>query len=77
MLLSIYIGILMLFGLAALFFPRAIQRHAVRSVSQGLTGKMKGLRTFVESNAYIWNVRFAGLLAITIAGFMAWAHWSL
>ena len=74
-LLWIYVGFLILVGFAALFFPRAIQQRAVRYVSQGLSGKIKSLRTFVESDAYIWNVRFVGLGALAMAGFLAWARW--
>lgn len=64
--LPVFIGVLLVVGAVFLFFPRAIQRYAARSVAQGLTAKAKWPQRFIASNAYIWNVRIVGIGAVAM-----------
>ena len=68
-LLPVFIVILVLLGVLLLCSPRTIQRIAVRSLDREPTTRMKGLRTFIGSNAYLWNVRIVGLLSL-VMGFL-------
>ena len=72
--LPVFIAVLLLLGILLLVFPGAVQRIVARSVDQGVTAKWKGLKTFVGSNAYLWNVRIVGLLSLLMGLFLLFAH---
>ncbi len=64
LLLSILCLLLLLaMGSYCLFLPRRVQSLATRMVSTGVTSKSRWLKAFVQSNSYIINVRFVGVLA--------------
>jgi hypothetical protein len=68
---GIVLYILASIGVGTFFLvrPRAVREFAIKAVSQGLTGKMRFVVAFVKSDAYLWNVRFVGiLLYLTAAG---------
>lgn len=68
--LIVFIIFLIIFGVALVTSPRTIQRIASRAVDQGPTAKSYRLKTFIASTGYLWNVRFIGLLAILMGGFL-------
>jgi hypothetical protein len=62
-------------GTFCLVRPRVVREFAIKSVSQGLTGKMRFVVAFVKSDAYLWNVRFFGLVLDLMAAGLVYAFY--
>jgi len=57
-------------GGVSLVLPRSVQVIATKAVEVGRAPQL--VRTFVQSNAYLWNVRAVGVLALTGGWFLAY-----
>lgn len=67
----LFIGVTLCVAVACLVFPRAVQQLAVRAVGVGPVPE--AVKSFVHSNAYLWNVRAVGVVALAMAVFLAYA----
>ena len=59
-------------GTICLFFPEKIQEWAFWLSDQGLTLKLKALDNYLRSKAYLYNVRFVGIVAFFMFIFILW-----
>lgn len=64
-----FFSLLAVLGVILLFIPHKVRRLAIRYPTQSNAA----LRRFVESDAYIWNVRIVGLCSIAAGLFFLWA----
>ena len=71
-LLLAYVLVLLALGALCLGFPTRVQAWAVRSVRPGSFPGSSRVAAFVESRAYLWNVRAVGLVAMLMAVLLAW-----
>jgi hypothetical protein len=76
LLLAVYVVILIFLGLTFLLAPSRIQKIAVSSMHKGYTSTSESFVSYISSRAFLWNVRFVGVLALLMAGFMIWASLS-
>jgi hypothetical protein len=63
-------------GIILMFMPRRIQRIAALDKWGPFTGPTLGtkfMRRYIESRLYVWNLRFAGALALVFAGILLYA----
>ena len=51
-------------GAALVLFPHRVQSRAQQWVSMGITGKIPVLQRFVNSRAYLINLRLCGLVSL-------------
>jgi hypothetical protein len=65
------------FGTFCLVRPRVVREFGLKTLSQGLTGKTRFVTrrvvAFVKSDAYLWNVRFFGILLYLSAAGLVYA----
>jgi len=59
----IFAALLVLFGLACLFFPRFLQAYATRALDVAAVPEEAKLRAYIRSDAYLLNLRFMGVLS--------------
>lgn len=62
-----YVALLIFLGIACVLAPRRVQRFAERSVQMGPTARIERLVSFVSSDAFLWNVRATGMIALLMA----------
>jgi hypothetical protein len=64
-------GVMLFLAVACLAFPRTMQGIAIRAVAIGPAPEC--VRSFVQSKAYLWNVRAVGVAALLVAVLLAYA----
>jgi len=72
--LVVFIAALLLLGVLLVIFPRTVQRMALQSVDHGATARLKAQKTFIGSNAYLWNVRIVGCISIAMGVLLLFAR---
>jgi hypothetical protein len=73
LLLLLFILWLYVLGFGCLMFPRAVQVFALKAIARGATARSTRLRTFIQSQSYLTNVRAVGALSMLAAALLTFA----
>jgi len=60
-------------GIVCLAFPKAVRVLATRALELAPFPGADTVKAFVQSNAYLWNVRAVGLLGLVVGLFLVFA----
>ncbi len=63
----VFAGLMVVFGVACLFFPKSVQAVATRALEIAAIPEEAKLREYARSGAYLFNLRFIGCLS-TVSG---------
>lgn len=69
-LLAAFILILFTVSALTLFFGQEVQRFAIRSTEQGLSGKMPFLKQYISSSSYLVQLKIVGGISLLAGAFM-------
>ncbi len=70
----LFVITLLAIGITCLFFSRAVQGIAIRALEMGALPRAGRIKAFVRSNAYLFNVKAVGCIALLAALFMLLNH---
>ena len=70
-LLISYMLFLIFIGSYCIFFPKNVQSFAIKAIEYGVTAKSPILKTYIQSDKYLINVRFIGVVAYIMFGLLA------